>query len=91
MKRSDCILVALFIIFATTMSKANTLSFYTPRIIIGGMVATLLIYIACRVQYKGIITEDAMRKKRMGKIALSLRIVSWLLFFFYLMMVVIGF
>ena len=91
MKRSDCILVAMFIIFATVMAKSNTLSFYTPKIIVGGMVTALLLYIACKLQYKSLITDDVTRKAVLDKSALALRVVSWLLFFFYLMMVVIGF
>jgi hypothetical protein len=73
------------------MANSNILSFYTPTLIIGGLIIAVLVFICCRLRKESRKTEDLKRRSLYGKLMLGMQIMSWIVFVFFLMMVIIGF
>lgn len=96
MKKIDLILLVLFILFASIVSGNAILIDYTPKIIVGGLVTVILLFTAIVMKEKGdavkvVDLTTSEKRDRLMKVAFALRAVSWLIFFFYLMMVIFHF
>ena len=96
MKKIDLVLLMLFLIFAAVVSDMPEVSLYTPKVVVGGILTVVLIYVACRLSMKAekieiVDMKTNEKKKSLERMSCVIRFCSWGLFLFYLLMVSIGF
>ncbi len=91
MKKSELIMLLLYVPFVAGISQTETLSFYTPKLVIGGLLILSFILASCVLREKSANLNDEEKSLQYNRLALAFQVISWLLFAFYLAMVVIGF
>ena len=96
MKKIDLVLLMLFLVFAAVVSDMPAVSSYTPKVVVGGILTVVLVYIACRLSMSAdkqeivdLYTNE--RKNSLERMSKIIRLCAWGLFLFYILMVTIGF
>ena len=91
MKKSEFLLLLLYVIYVVVISESDALNFYIPKLVGGGFIIVACILISCLLREKAEKLTDKDKKKGYNNLAFAGQIVSWSWALFYIAMVVFGF
>ena len=91
MKKSELVLLILYMVFTVAVFNSVEYFLYTPKVVFGGCMITFFLIASCGLREKAEEMEYEEKSLQYNRLAFAFQVISWLLFAFYLAMVVVGF